>query len=396
MKLALNIHRLVPAGGLERHVLRFAEEMIARGHDITIVTSVGAETAPAPIRTVTLKPRGWSNHATVAGYADDLVRATASGFDLVVGFQKMRGLDMLFCADWCYAERKRSFLQRLAPRHRLFAGLEEANFARSSKTLIMALAAPQLAVYRAVYNTQPERTAVLPPTLDPQYRPAALPDAAMRAALRARHDIAEDRSAWLWVGLQPRVKGLDRAIAALVAQPAAMLLVCGPNPQDRDVRAALLNARRLGVADRVRLLGLVSPDVLQELFAASDLLVHPARLDVTAMVILEAMASGLPVVTTANCGFSSHVEAADAGLVVPVPFDAVRFDQALAAAQADGARRQEWSRNAFAYCADPALYSGLERACDLVEAVGRGGVAAWTAMIQAAEGQALDPVAKPT
>jgi UDP-glucose:(heptosyl)LPS alpha-1,3-glucosyltransferase len=391
MKLALTIHRLVPAGGLERHVLRFSEAMTARGHEVTIVTSLGAETVPPPAKAVTLVPRGWSNHTTVAGYADDLVRATASGYDLVLGFQKMRGLDMLFCADWCYGERQRSFLQRLWPRHRLFAGLEDACFARESKTLIMALAAPQLAAYRAVYNTQAERTTVLPPTLDPQFRPEALPDPAHRTALRARHHIPDGAPAWLWVGLQPRVKGLDRAIAALAAQPHAILLACGPIPKDRDVQAALLTARRLGVAERVHVLGLVSPDVLQELFAACDLLVHPARLDVTAMVILEAMASGLPVVTTANCGFSTHVQAADAGLVIPVPFDAAQFDQALAAAPADAARRAAWSRNAFAYCADPALYSGLERACDLVEAAARSGPAAWTAMVQAPGARTLDP-----
>jgi len=396
MKLALAIHRLVPAGGLERHALRLAEAMVARGHEVTIVTTAGAEAVPPKVKSVTLAPRGWSNHARVAAYAEDLVRATASGYDLVLGFQKMRGLDMLFCADWCYAERPRSFLQHLSPRHRLFAGLEEACFGRGSKTLIMALAAPQLAAYRAVYDTEAERATVLPPTLDPQFRPDALPDDAQRAALRARHHIPDGATAWLWVGLQPRVKGLDRAIAALAAQPAATLLVCGPDPRDRDVRAALLTARRLGVAERIRLLGLVGPDALQELFAACDLLVHPARLDVTAMVILEAMASGLPVVTTANCGFSIHVQAADAGLVVPVPFDAAQFNHALAAALADAARHAAWSRNAFAYCADPALYSGLERACELVEAVGRGGQSAWSALLQSLEAPPLDRITKPT
>jgi UDP-glucose:(heptosyl)LPS alpha-1,3-glucosyltransferase len=108
---------------------------------------------------------------------------------------------------------------------------------------------------------------------------------------------------------------------------------------------------------------------LNELFTSSDLLVHPARLDVTGTVILEALAHGLPVVTTANCGFSIHVAAADAGIVLPVPFERDRFERALGEATRE--RRTRWAQNAVAYCADPKLYSGIDRACELIEDTAR-------------------------
>jgi UDP-glucose:(heptosyl)LPS alpha-1,3-glucosyltransferase len=118
---------------------------------------------------------------------------------------------------------------------------------------------------------------------------------------------------------------------------------------------------------------MASDEQLKTAFAAADFLAHPARLDVTATVILEAMANGLPVVTTANCGFAPHVVAAKAGLVIPMPFEQQAFDAALT--QAAAAPREQWSRNAVAYCANPRLYSGIEHACNLIEA--GGDAAAW-------------------
>jgi UDP-glucose:(heptosyl)LPS alpha-1,3-glucosyltransferase len=108
---------------------------------------------------------------------------------------------------------------------------------------------------------------------------------------------------------------------------------------------------------------------LHDLFRSSDLLVHPARLDVTGTVILEALAHGLPVITTANCGFSVHVTAADAGIVVPVPFDQGAFERALS--EAGPERRIRWAHNAVTYCVDPKLYSGIDRACELIEDAAR-------------------------
>jgi UDP-glucose:(heptosyl)LPS alpha-1,3-glucosyltransferase len=117
---------------------------------------------------------------------------------------------------------------------------------------------------------------------------------------------------------------------------------------------------------------------LGELFAAADLLVHPARLDVTGTVILEAIVSGLPVITTANCGYSPHVAAAGAGLVLPAEVAPAALDAALVAA--DATSRARWSANSFAYGRNPNLFSGLPRAADLIEAAGRRDDAGWGAL----------------
>ncbi len=99
--------------------------------------------------------------------------------------------------------------------------------------------------------------------------------------------------------------------------------------------------------------------------AASDLFVHPARLETTGAAILEAVINGLPQVTSARCGYALHVQRAAAGIVLEEPFSARALEQALAVA-ADPARRAQWSANGIAYGADPELYRGIERAAEFV------------------------------
>jgi UDP-glucose:(heptosyl)LPS alpha-1,3-glucosyltransferase len=77
-------------------------------------------------------------------------------------------------------------------------------------------------------------------------------------------------------------------------------------------------ARKFGVAKNIRFLGLT--DEISKLLLAADLFLHPAYREAAGMVIVEAIVAGLPVLTTASCGYAYHVKRAKAGLVVPLPF----------------------------------------------------------------------------
>ncbi|HXN44129.1 MAG TPA: glycosyltransferase, partial [Xanthobacteraceae bacterium] len=101
------------------------------------------------------------------------------------------------------------------------------------------------------------------------------------------------------------------------------------------------------------------------LMAAADLLIHPARNETTGTVILEAIVNGLPVVTTAVCGYAAHVRDANAGVVVPEPFAQASLLAALGEAR-DHRRASEWSANGMRYGERPELYSGLETAADII------------------------------
>jgi UDP-glucose:(heptosyl)LPS alpha-1,3-glucosyltransferase len=184
-----------------------------------------------------------------------------------------------------------------------------------------------------------------------------------RRAVRETLALPADRDLWLWIGVRPLVKGLDRVIAALAGR-AAHLVVCGAGADAPGLAQMLQGAARSGCRDRIRILGRVDGETLTGLLGAADLLVHPARNEVTGTVIIEALASGLPVIATEICGHAVHVEAAAAGIVLPEPFIRARLDAALAAATPE--QRRRWSDSALAYVHTRELTSGIERAADLI------------------------------
>lgn len=135
-----------------------------------------------------------------------------------------------------------------------------------------------------------------------------------------------ERPSLLFVGQHRYYKGVDDLLRAM-PQLAARLLIGGDGPL-RGAWEAL--AQQLGVADRVQFVGRVSDADLPRLYASADLFVLPAnaRAEAFGKVLLEAMAAGLPCVTTeVGTGTSFAVQDGVTGLVTPP-----RDPDALAAA----------------------------------------------------------------
>ncbi len=172
--------------------------------------------------------------------------------------------------------------------------------------------------------------------------------------LRARLGIAPDLPLLLFVAHNFELKGLGALLGALAAAgrdaaaharaARAVLLVCG-----RD-RAGPYAARagRLGLADRVRFVGPVED--LAEWYAAADALAHPTWYDPCSRVVLEALASGLPAVTTRWNGAADVMEPGRHGEVLAGPNDTAALAAAIervldprvrAACRADAARLAE-------------------------------------------------------
>jgi UDP-glucose:(heptosyl)LPS alpha-1,3-glucosyltransferase len=228
------IFRLQPAGGLERNAIEIARLLLARGHRIVFHTTGGGEAAPAGAEVMQCTKRWPSNHGAMKAFSADFA-AAARGFDLAVGFQKLDGLDLLYCADWCFVDRERPNWQRWLPRYRVMATLERACFGSQSTTRVIALAAPQLDAYRRAYATPDERMALIPPTIAPGIRPEAPPTVENKIAFKAKHGIGAEAVLWLWVGLQPLVKGLDRVLAALAKRDDAVLVICGADRKNQQL-----------------------------------------------------------------------------------------------------------------------------------------------------------------
>ena len=66
-----------------------------------------------------LPVRAYTNHRLDLNFAKRLTAATADGFDRVVGFNKLTGLDFYYCGDPSILDRGRSAIERSLPRHRV-------------------------------------------------------------------------------------------------------------------------------------------------------------------------------------------------------------------------------------------------------------------------------------
>lgn len=370
MRIAFGIVSLFPGGGLQRDCTEVARLLRDRGHDITIYTcrSQGpSEDIGIPV--VVLPNVARTNHQKQKAFAHQFLRSTSGSYDLIVGFDKLLNLDVLYCADRSvgYRMRRESHLH-LLPRYRVYKNLERSSFASRATTEIILLSDRQNIEYQSAWGTPSNRISVLSPTLSPERRQPELRNSEVRRKIRSTLGLAHNEQVWLAVGVQPTTKGLDRTVKALTQFLRARLLIAGLAETDRAAVRLAERAKRLGVSSRVGWLG--HREDIPRLMAAADLLVHPARYDTTGTVILEAIVNGLPVITTAACGYASHVEAAKAGLVIAEPFDFSIFLSALQITQ-DPTTLHDWSIAGEQYGKMPELYTGRIRAADIVERCGR-------------------------
>jgi len=146
-------------------------------------------------------------------------------FDVVVGFNKIPGMDIYYCGDYCYVGRsflRHSLFYRFTPRFLYFSSFERGVFEASSKTNILSLSDREKLIYQQYYLTQDSRFLCLPPTLE-KARWANLDQLPDRRSLRTSLGIKEDDNLVLLIGSGFQTKGLDRAILALAALPIELL-----------------------------------------------------------------------------------------------------------------------------------------------------------------------------
>ncbi|GIV84019.1 MAG: hypothetical protein KatS3mg052_1026 [Candidatus Roseilinea sp.] len=154
-----------------------------------------------------------------------------------------------------------------------------------------------------------------------------------RAALRrqllaAAHTASAEPLVLLSVGRLRYYKGLDDLIRAAPRLPGVIVVIVGVGPMEATWKRL---AQRLGVADRVIFVGEVSDGALPDYYHAADIYAIPAnsRAEAFGIAILEAMASGLPVISTEVGTATSWINQHGAtGLVIP-PRDPEAIVQAV-------------------------------------------------------------------
>lgn len=284
----------------------------------------------------------------------------------MVGFNKMPGLDLYYTADVSYAAKmeKRTALHRITRRYRTLMAFERAVFDQNCPTQILLLTPKEKQFYMDYYKTKASRFHLLPPGISRKCLP---PVNAGKIGEEKRRElrISQDSNLVLMVCTNFKIKGVARAITALASLPDqvrenTILLVVGRDNPGRYKRVA----KGKKVLNQVRFPGARSdvPDLLM----ASDLLLHPASLDNTGTVIVEALAARVPVLTTDICGYSFHVAASKGGRVVPSPFCQRELNRELYH-MLTSKEHDQWRRNCKLYIGKTDVFSRCEKAADVIE-----------------------------
>lgn len=369
MRLAFCLFKYFPYGGLERDFLRIATLCQTRGYEVTVFTQAWQGDIPVGFKVRALPVRRKSNHDKAHIFAQLAMAELEVGqFDVVIGFNKMPGLDLYYAADPCYRAHKRAQfagLYRFTPRYRIYEALENAVFSAQSRTEILLLSAPFQGIFSHYYQTPSERFHLLPPNIAKDRIAPADADR-IRADFRREFGLTAEENLLLLIGSGFRRKGLDRALRAMAALPPELLrkthlMVIG---QD-DPRPYALMAKRLKLTEHITLLG--GRDDVPRFLLGADLLIHPAREEVTGTVLLEAVVAGLPVLVTEVCGYAFHINQAGAGCVISEPFSQRQFDRQLRD-MLTSPERAQWRSNAIAYAKSHDLYSMPETVVSLIEA----------------------------
>lgn len=331
MKVAFCLFKYFPFGGLQRDFLAIAEECLKRDYEVDVYTLQWQGEVPKGFNVKILDVPGIMNHTRYKNFSNYILKQQfTGGYDLVIGFNKMRGLDVYFAADPCYLERTKTLkskFYRLMPRFHSLRAMEQCVFSQASNTQILALTKSQIVDFQCHYHTPSERFAMIPAWIKGDRRPhAGMHQQAEK--IRAEFTIKDGEKLLLFVGSGFQTKGLDRALRAVQSlsqeqQKKIHFLIVGHD----KIEPFKNYADKLKLKARVEFLG-GRQDIPDFLFAA-DLLLHPAYSESAGIVLLEATIAGTPVLTTAACGYAEHIQAANSGVVLPEPFSQQQLNNEL-------------------------------------------------------------------
>lgn len=167
-----------------------------------------------------------------------------------------------------------------------------------------------------------------------------------RKLIRNEYDINDNTFVFSYIGRLNADKGVGELLSAykkLLAEcPDTRLMLIGMDDTTNPVDKNLMDWARN--CDKVILTGSVAPQRVAQLMAATDILVHPTYREGFSMVLQEAMAMALPVITTDVPGPSEVIVNKKTGILVPDHNDKALYDE-MKALMNDNERRQMYAEN---------------------------------------------------
>jgi UDP-glucose:(heptosyl)LPS alpha-1,3-glucosyltransferase len=325
MRIGVVIDRWDPGkGGAERALDDLVRAAITAKHDVTVYAMSAADGAPGQLHRVTVppSPRGLRD----AAFAKRAVAAARrDGCDVVLGVRHVTGVDVYWPHGGVHAETLAAVerskgrvggavsraLHGISPKQRALLALERRFFGDPRGARIWCVSE---LVRREIVTRWPEcaplvevhANGVDTDTFNPRLRDGH------RELMRRELNVANDVPLLLFLGGSWRLKGWPVLLAALssIAGEKWICVAAGAKHE-----AAARAVARAGLSKRVRVLPQTGA---RSLYAAADLFVQPTWRDPCSLATLEALACGIPVVTTdANGAADAFADLPAAGDVVP-------------------------------------------------------------------------------
>jgi UDP-glucose:(heptosyl)LPS alpha-1,3-glucosyltransferase len=327
MRIGLVRRGYSASGGAEAYLFRFAAAAHAAGHEPVLVCGSEWPDGVWPYERVTVAGK------TPEDFADRLEdRRASGGWDVLFSLERVWACDVYRAGDGVHAawlERRRQFepawrgwFRNLQRKHREILEIECALFTGGARRVIANSQMVKEEILR-FYGTPAEHVHVIHNGV-----PFSRAEPGTRQNVRKELGIPEQEFAVLFAGSGWDRKGLRHAITAVNAmRDPVLLLVAGRGSR-----------RGLPALDRVRFLGALPGEKLRAVLAAADVFVLPTIYDPFSNACIEALAAGLPVVTTTANGFAEIIDPGVDGDIV-APGDTKALAAALAG-WADPQRRE--------------------------------------------------------
>jgi UDP-glucose:(heptosyl)LPS alpha-1,3-glucosyltransferase len=325
MRVALVILHADPRrGGAERYTCDLAAALLQRGHQVSLLAG-SFHDAPVGTDTVELPLCGWTRRGRYLAFLDALDHhLDRHAYDIVHAMLPVRRCHLYhphagIAAALAEGHEKHGWLARAAARfanrlngrRRAFARVERALLADPHGPCVLCLSQYVARSARQYHALQPHRIAILYNGVDiRRFDPHR--DPAGGRELRRRLGIAPEHTVALFLAQDFQRKGLEFAILALsrLKRHELILLVVGrPDPT-----AYRRLASRLGVETQVIFAGPAGDPY--PCYSAADLFVLPTWHDPCSLVVLEALAMGLPVISTRHNGACELMREGEHGFVL--------------------------------------------------------------------------------
>jgi UDP-glucose:(heptosyl)LPS alpha-1,3-glucosyltransferase len=328
LKIALVRRGYSRSGGAETYLKRLAHGIAAAGHDVQLVATQEWPDDEWPFGLITRM-----GARTVIGFADELEQVRPQlQCDVLFSLERLWSCDVYRAGDgvhraWLARRRKfelplKQFVRAARWKHRDLLQLEESLFKRRKAGRVIAASQMVVEEIVNVYGYAADGIDLVRNGLPlDEFRF----DAEGREKSRAELNLEQDHIALLFAGSGWERKGLLFAIEAmaLCKDRKMRLLVAGRG----DARPYKTTRLRFWRADPVQFLGEVAD--LVPIYTAADMFILPTIYDPFSNACLEALACGLPVITTRSNGFTEIIQDGVHGSIVENAGDLIGLRDAI-------------------------------------------------------------------